>query len=271
MKRTWMTILLILLTAGCTPLPAEVQTRVPLGTGALFLEAENASITVETADDDQPLLIYSLPADAENTPIIEEDPAKTLIRFSQPRKFLKKAADPKIILQVPPNTNLNITTFFGDITLTNLGGEIEVRSTGANIQADNVSGNILLKSGRGDVTVSHSTGDLVILGEHGRLSINDSHGNIALATIMGTISFSGLLSPADRIFLETDHGPVFATLKTPVHADIYVHTASGKIACMLPNLTAMPDGGCKGTVGGESAAGFEVKTVSGDVKIEAKP
>ena len=179
-------------------------------------------------------------------------------------------ADAGLEIKIPEGVILDISTYNADIVLENMNGQVKAVSVAGDVTASALTGDIFLKSGRGDVQARDCTGHIRVLGEHGVLQMIDLHGDIASATIMGTVDFNGSIGEGDDVFLETDHGPVLVKMTDPVNMQVKAWTASGEVACMLPELTQTVDG-CVGRVGDGASGTLTVKTVSGKIWLENAP
>ena len=171
-------------------------------------------------------------------------------------------------IMLPPGCNITLEAFNTNITLRELSGNISVHTIAGDISASNLTGQVSLKSARGDVTLNNSHGVLSVLGEHGIITLYSNHGMLNAATIMGTIHFSGQIFTGDDIFLETDRGPVIATLMDVEDVFINVWTTNGTVTCMVDQIE-MTSVTCKHSPSSPQGK-FQVKTVWGTIQVKAQ-
>ena len=81
--------------------------------------------------------------------------------------------------------------------------------------------------------------------------------------------FNGLIEGDDTAHLESDHGSIFVNLDADSALTVQVHSTSGDVACMLPDMQSTTRT-CTGELksnGGE----LTIRTVSGAVIVQLTP
>ena len=87
-----------------------------------------------------------------------------------------------------------------------------------------------------------------------------------MTTIMGKIEYIGDVNSIGSINLETDHGPVNASLPENTNYQINVNTTSGVVTCSGDNIRNTPTG-CLGETG-YALETFNIRTVSGRINLQ---
>lgn len=172
-------------------------------------------------------------------------------------------------VRVPAGVPVRVETFDAAVRLEGYAGQVRVDSAAGTIVADGLAGSAVLRSGRGDVTLTGSTGEFVVVGEHGVLSLSGVAGRVSASTIMGTIRWAGPASAEDQVRLETDHGPVEATISPAADLVVEASTTSGEVTCLIPGAPRLPRA-CQGALGAATAR-LSIRTVSGAVIVQTAP
>jgi len=255
------TLIAAALLTACAPLSPDTTYQFSLpGQASLLLEIkiEDGSVEVRSSSDEDIHIHYLDTANKELITIRQED-----------ERFIlqtRSAYTAPIQIEVPTGIQLRIEAYHAHFSLMDVSGMIHIQTTDGDIHAADSSGRLTLRSARGNVSIRDSHGDIALLGEHGVLEITNTHGDVDAATIMGTIQFQGQLEMGDDIFLETDHGPVFASLSDMPDTLIHIWTANGKVTCMLDDVTSS-NITCDRPQQ-DATSSFQIKTVWGNIRVE---
>src|SRR5690606_14774828 len=84
----------------------------------------------------------------------------------------------KMVIDVPREFNVAITTGAGNVSVADLRGDLDIRSGAGNITFDDIEGRVEVNSGSGNVNSGHVTGSV---------EINTGAGNIVLASVRGAV------------------------------------------------------------------------------------
>jgi DUF4097 and DUF4098 domain-containing protein YvlB len=174
-----------------------------------------------------------------------------------------------VSLQVPPGTQVEVDTYGAEVKAHNFSGNLDVTSTAGDILIIDMEGLAILRANRGDVIVESSSGEFHLPGNYGLLSLTDVSGNIEASTIMGTVRFQGRVGAADKVKLETDHGPVKAWLDPGSDVTVMVGTTTGVVDCVVQGLS-LDGAGCMGQLG-NGGGSLQIRTVSGEVDLGTTP
>lgn len=188
-------------------------------------------------------------------------------------KFCKSGANSSnvgskaLLVILPTDLRLN------ELSIDMIDGEISVNSVRAiSIEVESVSGDVTLTDcTANEVDVESVSGDVLISGEISDLGVESTSGEIecvvSLAQVIDINSTSGSveLTPVGSMPLslevESVSGDVRLTL-IPADFSIKYQTTSGDFYCEYPTTT---DGNVYSY--GEGANLFEIKTISGDLKV----
>lgn len=175
----------------------------------------------------------------------------------------------RVEVRVPKEILLKVETDSASTFISGYQGNLEVVSTSGNITVGNVSGKITLRSNRGNITVWESSGDINVVGNYGQMNAQDVHGETGISTIMGNVVFNGLIQAGDAVHLETDHGAVSVNLNPDSALSLQVHSTSGDVVCMLPNIDSSTRS-CDGEYQSDGGM-LSIRTVSGAVALQLIP
>src|SRR5258706_3027797 len=125
---------------------------------------------------------------------------------------------------VPGNSNLNLQTSSGDVTVDSINGQISMSTDRGDITAtnDTFSGSTKLTTGSGDITAKQ---DLL-------------NGPATLHTDSGDITFDGAINGNGNYQFTTGHGDINATLSDNTGLDVNASTDNGSINSGIPIVRA---------------------------------
>ncbi|MBT4534917.1 MAG: hypothetical protein HOC26_12850 [Chloroflexi bacterium] len=170
-----------------------------------------------------------------------------------------------IIVSVPANITIDISTFSANVHVVDVRGAIDVRTVAGNIIIESFNGEGLLWAGRGDVEVFLGQGELVVIGEHGNLSVSEFVGEVSMTSIMGSLFYRAPEVMRSLVALEVDHGAVDVSLSKDANLAVQVKTTSGYVTCIGIDFFPTVDG-CEGVLG-DGTGLLTVRTVSGAVNL----
>lgn len=255
-------LLILLICVGCRPLGiVEVQSAEkvfkPGEFSEISVEISSGRVSIVHSDEPQIYLLTNL-AEPENLIITQSEPVLSI--------SLEKGKDQdEIILHIPDEMAIKVSTFSADVSLEAVTGIATIRSTAGDIRLESFSGQAQLWAGRGNVAVTNGQGELDLIGEHGALVVDGFNGKVSMTTIMGAINFFALENDLPNVQLESDHGPVKAFLPKNSRSNIKVTTTSGIVTCIGEGIIPI-NNGCERKV--ENGAGdVMIRTVSGRVDL----
>jgi hypothetical protein len=182
-------------------------------------------------------------------------------------------------VDVPPETDVRITTGSGDIEVRDVdgpvrvrtgSGDVEVRSVRAAVEVGTGSGDIRIGEVRGDVDVRVGSGDVRLEAVLGRVTVRTGSGDLTVDRVEGTVEFAtgsgdvtltdiagdlrGRTGSGDVILrvrqvptgrtwdLKTGSGDVEVTLPQTAHFEVDAATGAGRVTVDFPLTTAAVQG-----------------------------
>ena len=84
-----------------------------------------------------------------------------------------------IVIEVPEEFNVAVSTGAGNVAVEDIEGELDIRSGAGNINFDDITGRVIVSSGSGNVSSGRVSGSV---------EINTGAGNIVLAAVLGSVN-----------------------------------------------------------------------------------
>lgn len=197
-----------------------------------------------------------------------------------------------LVISVPSNCTLDVSTVSANIELNDFDGDIELAAVSGDITAvcgsgeaevSTVSGEISLECQSAITEVDSVSGDIRLRGVSGRLSGNTVSGdflveggtfsNLTAETVSGNLQFDIDLDSNAWVEVDSHSGDVVFLLSS-LAVELSVDTFSGKINNEF-GLKGISDEYSKGTVHWDAPAGssggkIEINTFSGNVLLKQK-
>ena len=205
----------------------------------------------------------------------KRDGKETVIKVKVPR-FNARNADADLLIRVPQNSSLEVSTVSANITVQGVRGEQELHSVsgdvittaaGADIELGSVSGDIEVRGdgANGEADLGSVSGDIRAINLGGELSGGTVSGDIEveqglfskakLESTSGKIAFYAGLAKGGSLSAETVNGSIDLKFGGDVDAEFEVETFNGKIKnCFGP----------KAERSGEYAPGWELRFTQGE-------
>jgi hypothetical protein len=172
-------------------------------------------------------------------------------------------------ITVPQECAVDAQTVNGELTVSGIRGPVETQSVSGEIGLADIEGPLRLKSVSGDVTcrryVGHIEGNTVsgdVVFDSVRVR------SLQLHTVSGDVKLRGVLEPAREHRLRTISGDVELSLVDP-DLSVEFRTASGDLECEIPARVTRHNRKEYSVGLGEARGHAVVKTVSGDLTIDA--
>jgi len=266
-------LLLILILSACAPLPTQyiqLESR-SIDTGgkqSVLMQIDYGEVTILESADTKLYIEGQVLFDDQLEYTVDSSEKEIRTKIFVNRDNAAKVPL-RVIVHVPPQMQVTVETKNASVNAESYQGDLEVASVAGTINVKHGEGTIKLRSNRGNITASDSIGQIGIVGNYGTLAAHNVGGDVSVSTIMGNISFNGAIKEGDTVVLETDHGPVSVSLSGKSSMVLKVTSASGDVACMLPEIASTPRT-CDGKFG--SGGGIlSIRTVSGAVDIQLLP
>jgi hypothetical protein len=172
-------------------------------------------------------------------------------------------------ITVPQECAVDAQTVNGELTVSGVRGPVETQSVSGEIGLADIEGPLRLKSVSGEVTcrryVGHIEGNTVsgdVVFDSVRVR------SLQLHTVSGDVTLRGVLEPAREHRLRTISGDVELSLVEP-DLSVEFRTASGDLECEIPARVTRHNRKEYSVGLGEARGHAVVKTVSGDLTIDA--
>jgi DUF4097 and DUF4098 domain-containing protein YvlB len=163
--------------------------------------------------------------------------------------------------------DLDMNTTSGTLTVKHAGGNLRFDSTSGDLEATDVDGSLTVRTVSGDVSSRRAGGPVLVTTTSGDIVVKNVPGDIQIRTASGDV-ISSILSPMQRIAVETTSGDVQLVLPEPLAGKLDVHTSSGDVEAHLPmTLEHNPTRRQLDAVLGGGEAMTSVQTSSGDITI----
>jgi hypothetical protein len=186
------------------------------------------------------------------------------------------------------STNVAARDLRNGLDLAGVSGRLELRDLAGRLRVDSVSGDVEIEDSAGSLHAVSVSGSLRVDMDAEDASLDSVSGDIRAGlqgirelrarSISGDIEVEGALAPGGRAAAESVSGDVRLGLRGPVNARLRARSASGEIANGLGGGAAGHATGGTALGGtaldthvGDGAAEVELRTVSGDVRLEALP
>lgn len=161
-----------------------------------------------------------------------------------------------INVQVPENSNLNITTSNGNVTSNGLFQDIITRTSNGSIKFDGGAKSLDLKSSNGSITISNSI----------MTKVNTRTSN-------GRITFAGMLLDNYSHTLQTSNSNIKCHLRSVQSVSFTASTSNGNVRSSIPTLVTSSSssylaGIINGGVSGHSSCKLNISTSNGNISIK---
>lgn len=131
---------------------------------------------------------------------------------------------------VPKQTNFNVSTSGGHISVTNLEGNQQLETAGGHISLDDLSGTTYAKTSGGHITGDQIEGNITLTTSGGHIKIEKATGNVNLSTGGGHINIDQLDGEGQA---KTSGGNISADIRH-LQGPLELNTSAGNISLLLP-------------------------------------
>ena len=246
---------LLVAAAGCSInmgcLPQEkyqrtVQLSAPLSPGSSFAaQTHNGSITITGADVTDCNLTATIIARAtteedakklaERTTIkLEPFGDKLTAKIDKPTFRMNQSVSVSLDVQVPNQTDLELTTHNGAIIITNITGRLNGTTHNGKITAEQISGTVELRTHNGSVICREVSGDTQLKTHNGNVKLYYSEAapslcNISLITYNGSIDLTTPSNFSGKVDASTHNGSIRTDLPITVVGKVSKSKLTGTI------------------------------------------
>jgi hypothetical protein len=238
----------------------SLDVRLPVGTVEVF--AGDAGVVQLTIDA----------GDADDFEVFESGDR---ISVRHPSRWGRRGRNTRLVAHVPVGTDVDLTSTSGEIRLVGRLGSVRVHTASGDIEVGDaarldmttasgafacgdVSGDAHVSSISGDCTVHRIGGRLDAALTSGDLRIERCDGDLAIVSTSGDVRI-GHCSGSD-IAVRSISGDVRLGLPSGIRVDAEISTLSGR--------AVLPDPAPASDLGDRRQVRLQLKTVSGDIRIE---
>jgi hypothetical protein len=185
--------------------------------------------------------------------------------------------DGKLRLEVPPGTNVELTSASGDIQVRDTSGGVRLRTASGEVRLRKVT-NVEVMAVSGDVVVENASGEVRLRTVSGDARVTQTSGPAAkleYGTTSGDLQWEGTCGAGCRIEARSTSGDVMLHMSPSSSFDLRYVTHSGDVRDDMKLQTIEQNEGRHG--GGSLHARYgrgeglvEAQTFSGDLRIEKK-
>ena len=223
-----------------------VQLSAPLSPGSGFAaQTHNGSITITGADVTDCNLTATIIARAtteedakklaERTTIkLEPFGNKLTAKIDKPTFLMNQSVSVSLDVQVPNQTDLELTTHNGSIRITNITGRLNGTTHNGKVTAEQISGTVELRTHNGSVICREVSGDTQLKTHNGNVKLYYSQAapsvcNISLITYNGGIDLTTPSNFSGKVDASTHNGSIRTDLPITVVGKVSKSKLTGTI------------------------------------------
>ena len=230
-----------------------VQLSAPLSPGSSFAaQTHNGSITIAGAEVTDCNLTATITARA----ITEEDAKKLAeqikiklepfgdkltTKIDKPTFRFNQSVSVSLDVTVPNNTNLELTTHNGAVSITNITGRLNGTTHNGKVTTEQISGSTKLRTHNGSVICRQVSGDTQLKTHNGGIKVYYSDAaqsvcNISLITYNGGIELATPSNFSGEVDASTHNGSIRTDLPITIVGKVSKNKLTGKIGTGRGNL-----------------------------------
>ncbi len=230
-----------------------VQLSAPLSPGPSFAaQTHNGSITIAGADVTDCNVTATITARAtteENAKKLAEQIKiklepwgdKLTAKIDKPTFMMNQSVSVSLDVQVPIQTNLELTTHNGAVSITNITGRLNATTHNGKVTAEQISGTTKLRTHNGSVICRQVSGDTQLKTHNGNIKVYYSDAapsvcDISLITYNGSIELATPSNFSGEVDASTHNGSIRTDLPVTVVGKVSKNKLTGKIGTGRGNL-----------------------------------
>jgi len=259
----------LLVTAGCTAGPTETRddSFTVNGTATLVVNSDNGWIKVNTGTDDEVRVQATLRGIDRIDYEVSQDGSTITVLAEIDQGWFVSDVGVDITITTPVNTDAELETSNGMISLNGIEGTGTLRTSNGKIVLENVKGDFEGRTSNGKIEVDTLEGTALLSTSNGGLDFQEVTGEVDAETSNGRISYSGDMIAGGDNRLITSNGNVDVELLGIPSIELDASTSNGDITSALPiTATTTSDDHLVGTIG-DGEADLYIRTSNGDVTI----
>jgi len=241
---------------GCTMLgkyERTVELSAPLSPGSTFAaKTHNGSITIHGADIAECQLTAKIVTRArtdEEAQELSDQVSVTLVpsgnrltaKIDKPTHLINKSVSVSYDIQMPNQTNLELSTHNGSVRIVDINGHIDATTHNGKTTAENVAGTTVLRTHNGSVNCREISGDAKLHTHNGGVDVVYSEAapsvcDVSIVTHNGGIGFTAPPGFSARVNASTNNGSVHTDLPITVTGKVSKNKLTGTIGNGEGNL-----------------------------------
>ena len=257
----------LLAATGCTAGATEARDDSFTVTGpvTLVVNNENGEIEVSTGPEDEVRVQATLRG--VNAIDYEVSQDGNTITVDAEITGWWSSAEVDITITTPANTDVELETSNGMISLNDIEGTGTLKTSNGRIALDNVKGDFDVTTSNGRIEVDTMEGTALLRTSNGRLDLQGLTGEVDAQTSNGNIAFSGNMTAGGNNRLVTSNGNVAVELLGTPSVNLDASTSNGEVTSELTiTATITSDEHLVGTIG-DGEADLYIETSNGNVTI----
>lgn len=237
------------------------------GTAMLVVTSENGWIEVSTGADDEVRVEATLRGINKIDYEVSQDGNTITVEAEIDQGWFIGDVGVEITITTPVNTDVELETSNGMISLDGVEGTGTLRTSNGKIVLENVKGDFEGTTSNGKIEVETMEGTAFLSTSNGGLDLQEVTGEIDAETSNGGISYSGDMIPGGDNRLVTSNGNVNVELLGTPSVELDASTSNGDVTCELSiTATTTSDEHLVGTIG-DGEADLYIRTSNGNVII----
>lgn len=153
--------------------------------------------------------------------------------------------------------DVRVSTGSGDVGVRDVSGDLAVNTGSGEVRSEGVRGEVEIVTGSGDIEAERIAGDLTATTGSGDIRLGELGGDVEVRTGSGDIELNSDIPPGRNWRLRTGSGDAPLYLPEGASFRLDTETRFGEVHSDFPSS---PD----------ASAAIEIKTGSGDIRIESK-
>lgn len=163
-----------------------------------------------------------------------------------------------------------VTARFGDVSLSSITGPVTVETEHGDLDAVRIRGPLSVRSTHGDVGCDDIAGPLEVVSRHGAVSIRRAHDRVKVSNTYRPVSIYYDVAPPAPCEVTTVHGQI--TLEMPSHSAVTVDALSERsgVWTNLAGLSVRAEGRGNRALGNANGGGPQIKLRTEYARIDIR-
>ncbi len=175
----------------------------------------------------------------------------------------------QVILKLPRNVHLSVTSVSGSLKAGDLDGEAHVSSISGSVRIGNVGSKLQVSSVSGSLEVGNVGAEAHVNSVSGNVRLGQVNGALDVRSVSGAVNTTLIGLSPQGIRIKSISGSVVIGFKSEVNADFSADSVSGQVHLDVPNVTRESDEKSSNVRARIGAGGtpIVISSVSGDIRL----